>query len=117
MPTPLAATFGLSQRDRLQSASENAYRIALERMFRSRLIFRLEEQLEANRTNPGFLYEALKVYLMLGRPAAGGSRPDQGLDAARLGRQPLSRRRQRRAARRWRSIWSPCSTSKPGEGR
>src|SRR5258708_3333676 len=35
-------------------------------MFRSRLIYRMEEVLEANRTNPGFLYEALKVYLMLG---------------------------------------------------
>lgn len=63
---PLTATFGLSQRGRLQSASETAYRIALERMFRSRLIFRLEEQLEANRNNPGYLYDALKVYLMLG---------------------------------------------------
>ena len=35
-------------------------------MFRPRLIFRLEEQLEANINNPGFVYEALKVYLMLG---------------------------------------------------
>jgi type VI secretion system protein ImpL len=65
-PTPLAATFGLSQRERLQSASETAYRGALERMFRSRLIFRLEEQIDANLRNPGFIYEALKVYMMLG---------------------------------------------------
>src|SRR6185312_14521277 len=54
------------QYDRVQSSSENAYRIALARMFRSRLIYRMEEVLDANRTNPGFLYEALKVYLMLG---------------------------------------------------
>ena len=46
--TPIPATFGLSQRERLQSASETAYQDALERMFRSRLIFRLEEQIEAN---------------------------------------------------------------------
>ena len=64
--TPLVATFGLSQRDRLLSASENIYRIGLERMFRSRLLFRLEEQLAANVNNPGFVYEALKVYIMLG---------------------------------------------------
>jgi type VI secretion system protein ImpL len=64
--TPLASGFGLSQRERLQSSSENAYRIALERMFRSRLIFRLEEQLDAQIANPGFVYEALKVYMMLG---------------------------------------------------
>ena len=63
---PLAAKFGLSQYERIQSSSENAYRIALERMFRPRLMFRLEELLEANRNVPGFLYEALKVYLMLG---------------------------------------------------
>src|SRR4029079_1571923 len=37
--TPWAATYGLSQRERLQSASENLYRIGLERMFRSRLLF------------------------------------------------------------------------------
>jgi type VI secretion system protein ImpL len=66
VPTPLAAEFGLSQRERLQSSSENAYRIALERMFRSRLIYRLEEQLDAENANPGFVYDALKVYMMLG---------------------------------------------------
>jgi type VI secretion system protein ImpL len=64
--TPLGAGFGLSQRERLQSSSENEYRIALERMFRSRLIFRLEEQLDTQAPDPGFVYEALKVYLMLG---------------------------------------------------
>jgi type VI secretion system protein ImpL len=64
--TPLAASFGLSQRDRLQSASENAYRLGLERMLRPRLIFRLEEQMEAKIDDPAFIYEALKVYMMLG---------------------------------------------------
>jgi len=63
---PVLATFGLSQRPRLRSAAETSYRAGLERLFRPRLIFRLEEQLEANRANPGFVYEALKVYLMLG---------------------------------------------------
>jgi type VI secretion system protein ImpL len=65
-PTPMMAEFGLSQRDRLQSSSETEYHIALERMFRSRLIFRLEEQLDVQAADPGFVYEALKVYLMLG---------------------------------------------------
>jgi type VI secretion system protein ImpL len=68
--TPVVAGFGLSQRERLLSASENAYRIGLERMFRSRLIFRLEgqlhDQLKSKAVDPGFLYAALKVYLMLG---------------------------------------------------
>jgi type VI secretion system protein ImpL len=73
--TPLLSGFGLSQHERLQSSSESAYRAGDERMFRSRLLFRLEEQLDAQldpkldakSVEPGFLYEALKVYLMLGR--------------------------------------------------
>ena len=64
--TPLAATYGLSQRERLQSASENLYRTGLERMFRTRLLFRLEEQLDAKINDAGFVYDALKVYLMVG---------------------------------------------------
>ena len=72
--TPALATVGLSQRDRLQSAAETTYHTALERLFRSRLIFRMEEQLEANRTNTSFIYEGLKVYLML------GGRPEAPLD-------------------------------------
>ena len=35
-------------------------------MFRSRLLFRLEELLDARINDPGFVYDALKVYLMLG---------------------------------------------------
>jgi type VI secretion system protein ImpL len=63
---PWTAKLGLGQHERLRSSSENVYRIALERMFRSRLIYRMEEALEANRNTPGYLYEALKVYIMLG---------------------------------------------------
>jgi type VI secretion system protein ImpL len=63
---PLLASFGLSQRERLQSSSEDAYRVGLERLFRTRLLHRMEEVIEANRTNPRFLYDALKVYMMLG---------------------------------------------------
>ena len=57
---------GLSQRERLQSSAEQVYHVALERLFRPRLMYRLEEVLEANKANPGFIYEALKVYLMVG---------------------------------------------------
>ncbi|ACL57989.1 type VI secretion system membrane subunit TssM [Methylobacterium nodulans] len=71
---PVLATFGLSQRARLGSAAETAYHAGLERLLRPRLIYRLEELIEANRGNPGVLYEALKVYLMIGR------RPEAPLD-------------------------------------
>lgn len=67
--TPVKETFGLSQRERLLSASETTYRRALERMFRSRLILQLERIIEANMNDPVVLYEALKVYLMLGGKA------------------------------------------------
>jgi type VI secretion system protein ImpL len=64
--TPLMASFGLSQRERLQSASENGYRLGLERLFRPRLVFRLEELMDAKIGDPAFIYDALKVYMMLG---------------------------------------------------
>ena len=48
---------------------ETTYRQALERMFRSRLILRLERQIEAGMNDPMVLYETLKVYLMLGGKA------------------------------------------------
>ena len=63
---PLSARYGLSQRARLLSPAKAAYHTALERMFRPRLLYRLEEQLNARINEPAFVYEALKVYLMLG---------------------------------------------------
>ena len=65
-PVPLSARYGLSQHARLMSPSKAAYHTALERMFRPRLLYRLEEQLNARINEPAFVYEALKVYLMLG---------------------------------------------------
>ncbi|MFI0844738.1 type VI secretion system membrane subunit TssM [Mesorhizobium sp. IMUNJ 23232] len=67
--TPMRESFGLAQRGRLVSATETTYRQALERMFRSRLILRLERQIEAGMNDPLVLYETLKVYLMLGGKA------------------------------------------------
>ena len=67
--TPLGEGFGLEQRDRLLAASEVTYRNALERMLRSRLILRLEQQITDSMSDPIVVYEALKVYLMLGGKA------------------------------------------------
>ncbi len=63
---PLPETFGLSQRDRLRSSAVTTYHMALERMFRPRLIVRLEEVLDTKRNDPDVIYPALKVYKMLG---------------------------------------------------
>ena len=68
-PTPVGQTFGLSQRSRLQDASDQMYQQALERLMRPRLILSLEQQIQKNIDNPTFVYEALKVYLMLGGKA------------------------------------------------
>ncbi|MFS8036519.1 type VI secretion system membrane subunit TssM [Xanthobacter sp. AM11] len=70
-PPPLSEGFGLSQRERLSSSAQAAYRAALERFLRPRLLFRLEELLDPSRTRPApadrtSLYETFKVYLMLG---------------------------------------------------
>jgi type VI secretion system protein ImpL len=72
---PLSERSGLGQHRRLLSASNSAYHTALERMFRPRLLYRLEEQLNAKLDEPAFVYEALKVYLMLG----GQHPPDRAL--------------------------------------
>ncbi|WP_116087304.1 type VI secretion system membrane subunit TssM [Tropicimonas sp. IMCC34011] len=67
----LTERFGLSQRERLESASRTTYRQALERMFRSRLILRLEQQLQQFIREGEVLatYETLKVYKLLGDAA------------------------------------------------
>lgn len=74
--TPVTETLGLSQRERLQSASETAYRRALERMLRSRLLLQLEQVIDQAKGNAGLVYEPLKVYLMLGGKAP---KADNGL--------------------------------------
>lgn len=66
LPTPIGQTFGLSQRERLLSASKTAYRQALERMFSSRLLVQAERTIQARMGDPAALYEPLKIYLMLG---------------------------------------------------
>ncbi|TBW36593.1 type VI secretion system membrane subunit TssM [Siculibacillus lacustris] len=70
--TPIGETFGLAQRPRLTAAGVTSYRAALERFLRPRLLFRLEEVIdkaraESVRSDRSNLYEAFKVYLMLGR--------------------------------------------------
>lgn len=69
LPTPPQEALGLSQRARLLSASETTYRLALERMFRTRLLLHVEHTIEAKMSDPAALYEALKIYLMLGGEA------------------------------------------------
>ncbi len=66
LPAPLAERLGLWVREALNASSETLYRIGLERLLRSRLVLRLERQLEANIADPATVYDALKVYKMLG---------------------------------------------------
>ncbi|HEY7576686.1 MAG TPA: type VI secretion system membrane subunit TssM, partial [Acetobacteraceae bacterium] len=56
----------LSQREKLTAAARAVYRHALEWALLPRLMYRLEAQLRGNLNNPDFLYEATRVYLMLG---------------------------------------------------
>ena len=57
---------GLSQRDKLDASARAVYRHALQWALLPRLMWRLETQLRGNLNNPDFLYEATRVYLMLG---------------------------------------------------
>lgn len=58
---------GLVDGAELTRASDRVYRRALSQQFLPRLLLRLEEQMQANLSQPDFLYDALKVYLMLGQ--------------------------------------------------
>ena len=58
--------FGLSQRAKLAAGAGAVYRHALERVLLPRLIWRLEAQMHGAIDQPDYLYEATRVYLMLG---------------------------------------------------
>ena len=49
--------------------SFDAYHQGLDRLLRPRLLLTLEQQLRANVADPNFVYEGLKIYLMLGAKA------------------------------------------------
>jgi len=57
---------GLSQDDKLRAAGRTVYRHALENAMLPRMIWRLEAQMRGRLDDPEFLYEATRVYLMLG---------------------------------------------------
>lgn len=63
--------FGLSQQGALRQAARDAYAQGLERLYRPRLVLRVEEQLQAfvAGNEPLAIYEALKVYKALGGAA------------------------------------------------
>ncbi|MDB5376350.1 MAG: ImcF domain protein, partial [Rubritepida sp.] len=59
--------FGLSQGEMLQAGAESAYGRALNRVLLPRLLARLEQQIREGIQRPDYLYEAVRVYLMLGK--------------------------------------------------
>ena len=63
---PRELTYGLYQGDYIGNEAALTYRTALNQMMLPRLLLKLERQLQGNLNNPDFLFEALKVYMMLG---------------------------------------------------
>lgn len=63
--TPWPLTFGLYQGDKLGDAAASLYQRLLKDVFLPRLMVRIETQLQNNADQTDYLYEALKVYLML----------------------------------------------------
>jgi type VI secretion system protein ImpL len=57
---------GLSQGEKLTAGARVMYRHALERVLLPRLMWQLETQIRDNLDSPDFLYEATRIYLMLG---------------------------------------------------
>ncbi len=64
-PAPPWSGFGLGQHADLAASETQSYGVALERMLRPRLLFRLESLLDAA-GDPIATYQTLKVYMMLG---------------------------------------------------
>ena len=65
-PAPTQFFPGLDQTGKLGEGAKQVYVHALDNILLPRLIFRLEGQMRQNFNNPAFLYQATKVYLMLG---------------------------------------------------
>jgi type VI secretion system protein ImpL len=61
-----ALGWGLYQGGVIGNEAQQAYRAALNQHFLPRLLLRLEDQIQGNANNPEVLFDALKVYLMLG---------------------------------------------------
>jgi type VI secretion system protein ImpL len=62
----VGAWLGLSQEGKLGTGARALYRHALDRALLPRLLWRLETQMRGNLARPDFLYEATRIYLMLG---------------------------------------------------
>ncbi len=62
----ILASFDLSQAAKLRAGADTVYRHALGYALLPRLVWRLEAQMRGYFTQPDFLYEATRVYLMLG---------------------------------------------------
>ncbi len=66
--TSWSLNFGLYQGDKLGEAAISLYHKLLKEVFLPGLMLRIEQQLQNNANNTDYLYEALKVYLMLAYP-------------------------------------------------
>ncbi|MBK8181845.1 MAG: type VI secretion system membrane subunit TssM [Candidatus Competibacteraceae bacterium] len=62
---PWLMGFGLYQGDKLGGEAQAIYQRLLNQAFLPRIILRLEERLRQNASNPAYLYDTLKVYLMM----------------------------------------------------
>jgi type VI secretion system protein ImpL len=65
-PSPMQWFPGLSQTGKLGTGAREVYDHALQHILLPRLVVRLEGQMRAHFEQPAFLYEATKIYLMLG---------------------------------------------------
>ncbi|WP_333874583.1 type VI secretion system membrane subunit TssM [Methylobacter sp.] len=66
--TPWSLNFGLYQGDKLGKAAIKLYQNLLKEVFLPGLMLRIEQQIQNNTNNTDYLYEALRVYLMLSYP-------------------------------------------------
>ena len=112
---------GLSQRRQARRRGARVYRHALERVLLPRLIWRLEAQMHGAIDRPDYLYEATRVYLMLGARRGRSTVIWCRLDVARLAGQLSRRIHDEGCGRTSRSTSKRCSPNRcrrsPSTGR
>ncbi len=89
LSAPVALTFGLYQGGKLGAAANDAYVRALNGLLLPRMLARIETQMLRRMDNPDFLYQALKVYLILGSPRAAGPRSGDAVVRCRSARDAI----------------------------
>jgi type VI protein secretion system component VasK len=105
---PWLMGFGLYQGDKLGGEAQAIYQRLLLQALLPRIILRLEERLRQNTGNPGYLYDTLKIYLMMDNQERFDAKTVKKPGWSRSGRPICPARSAGNSANSCRPIWMRC---------